>query len=235
MVSLPVISRSLSPAAHCILASWSPKKIHRSHCSQAGQEVFYLSRELRVCSVMSDSLRPPGTVACQAPLSMGFSRQEYWSGFGLPFPPPGDVLNPDPCLLHCRQILYHGATTWRRGVAKSTPVRRLPTASRPCWAASTVWLIFSPLSLPKGDRGNSGAGHMLRDAMLKQSKGAQGGSSCKSWQIQQGHEDSSLGEDVSQAQGLYLLGPVGSKDRMQGAAFLSRMVYPSCIDLLHHS
>ena len=28
------------------------------------------------------------TVACQAPLSMGFSQQEYWSG--LPFPPPGD-------------------------------------------------------------------------------------------------------------------------------------------------
>ena len=37
----------------------------------------------------------PWTVACQAPqapLSMGFSRQEYWSG--LPFPPPGDL--PDP-------------------------------------------------------------------------------------------------------------------------------------------
>ena len=32
------------------------------------------------------------TVACQAPLSMGFSRQEYWSGF--PFPPPEDL--PDP-------------------------------------------------------------------------------------------------------------------------------------------
>ena len=29
------------------------------------------------------------TVACQAPLSMEFSRQEYWSG--LPFPTPGDV------------------------------------------------------------------------------------------------------------------------------------------------
>ena len=28
----------------------------------------------------------PQAVACQAPLSMGFSRQEYWSG--LPFPPP---------------------------------------------------------------------------------------------------------------------------------------------------
>ena len=32
------------------------------------------------------------TVACQAPLSMGFSRQEYWSV--LPFPSPGDL--PDP-------------------------------------------------------------------------------------------------------------------------------------------
>ena len=31
----------------------------------------------------------PGTAACQAPLSMGFSRQEYWSG--LSCPPPGDL------------------------------------------------------------------------------------------------------------------------------------------------
>ena len=34
----------------------------------------------------------PWTVACQAPLSMGFSRQEYWSG--LPCLPPGDLPNP---------------------------------------------------------------------------------------------------------------------------------------------
>ena len=34
----------------------------------------------------------PWTVVYQAPLSMGFSRQEYWSG--LPFPSPGDL--PDP-------------------------------------------------------------------------------------------------------------------------------------------
>ena len=34
----------------------------------------------------------PWTVAHQAPLSLGFSRQEYWSG--LPFPPAGDL--PDP-------------------------------------------------------------------------------------------------------------------------------------------
>ena len=34
----------------------------------------------------------PWTVAHQVPPSMGFSRQEYWSG--LPFPPPGDLPNP---------------------------------------------------------------------------------------------------------------------------------------------
>ena len=41
-------------------------------------------------SVVSDSATP-WTAARQAPLSMGFSRQEYWSG--LPFPSPGDLLN----------------------------------------------------------------------------------------------------------------------------------------------
>ena len=34
----------------------------------------------------------PWTIACQAPLPMGFSKQEYWSG--LPFPSPGDFLIP---------------------------------------------------------------------------------------------------------------------------------------------
>ena len=42
--------------------------------------------------VMSDSLSPMGNTARQAPLSMRFPRQEYWSG--LPFPFPGDL--PDP-------------------------------------------------------------------------------------------------------------------------------------------
>ena len=42
----------------------------------------------------------PRTIAHQAPLSMGFPRQEYWSG--LPFPSPGDLPNPgsNPHLLH---------------------------------------------------------------------------------------------------------------------------------------
>ena len=35
---------------------------------------------------------PPWTVSQQAPLSMGYPRQEYWTG--LPFPPPGDLSDP---------------------------------------------------------------------------------------------------------------------------------------------
>ena len=53
----------------------------------------------------------PWTVAHQAPLSMGFSRPEYWSA--LLFPPPGDLSNPgtEPASLTStftgRQALYH--------------------------------------------------------------------------------------------------------------------------------
>ena len=43
-------------------------------------------------SVVSDSFATPWIIAHQVPLSMGFSRQECWSG--LSFPPPGDL--PDP-------------------------------------------------------------------------------------------------------------------------------------------
>ena len=39
------------------------------------------------------TLATPWTVACQAPLSMGFSRQEYWSG--LPLPSIGDLTDPE--------------------------------------------------------------------------------------------------------------------------------------------
>ena len=43
-------------------------------------------------SVVSNSVTL-WTAAHQAPLSMGFSRQEYWGG--LPFPSPGDLPNPE--------------------------------------------------------------------------------------------------------------------------------------------
>ena len=56
-------------------------------------------------SVVSDSVTPC-IIAHQAPLSMEFSRQEYWTG--LPFPSLGIFLTQrsNLALLHCRQILY---------------------------------------------------------------------------------------------------------------------------------
>ena len=45
------------------------------------------------CRLSYDQLfATPWTVDCQAPLSMEFFRQEYWSG--LPFPPPGELSYP---------------------------------------------------------------------------------------------------------------------------------------------
>ena len=55
---------------------------------------------VRVKLLQSCLFVTPWTAARQAPLSMGFSRQEYWSG--LLCPPQGDLPDPgtDPCLLH---------------------------------------------------------------------------------------------------------------------------------------
>ena len=57
--------------------------------------------------VISDTFATPWTVACQASLSMGFPRQEYWSG--LPFPSPGDLPDPGVKLVSpaLQAILYH--------------------------------------------------------------------------------------------------------------------------------
>ena len=57
----------------------------------------------------------PWTVTCQAPLSMGFSRQDYWSG--LPCPPPGDLPNPEmeskfPMSLALAGGFFTTSTTW---------------------------------------------------------------------------------------------------------------------------
>ena len=54
-------------------------------------------------------------IACQAPLSMGFSRQEYWSG--LSHPPPGDLPNPGIKLMCLKSPALAGgffntSTTW---------------------------------------------------------------------------------------------------------------------------
>ena len=71
---------------------------------------FPLSSEFLIlgsCSVMFNSLRSHVLVAHQAPLAMGFPREEYWCG--LPFPSPGDFPNPglNGISYIGRWILYH--------------------------------------------------------------------------------------------------------------------------------
>ena len=51
-----------------------------------------LCLSLSLVSQSCPTLATPWTVACQAPLSVGFSRQGYWNG--LLFPSPGDLPNP---------------------------------------------------------------------------------------------------------------------------------------------
>ena len=64
---------------------------------------------------MSNSFVTPGIVAHHAPLSMGFSRQEYWSG--LPCPPPGDLPEPgkEPASFMCLALagrIFTTSPTW---------------------------------------------------------------------------------------------------------------------------
>ena len=66
------------------------------------------------CSVVSDSAIS-WTVVCQAPLSMEFSRQEYWSG--MPFPTPGDLPDSgiEPVSLMCPALagrFFTTSVTW---------------------------------------------------------------------------------------------------------------------------
>ena len=67
------------------------KKIHRGQKQRRAMETRKWNSKCYLFSHVQLFVNP-WTVACQAPLSMGFSRQEYWSG--LLRPPPGNL--PDP-------------------------------------------------------------------------------------------------------------------------------------------
>ena len=71
--------------------------------------LFHFARKCAVLCLVAHSwltLCDPMTAARQTPLSLGFSRKEYWSV--LPCPSPGYLPKPgiEPSLPHCRQILY---------------------------------------------------------------------------------------------------------------------------------
>ena len=74
--------------------------IHHTQCAGPGRVHMQLLDQYYPPACMlshfshAQLFATPRTVACKAPLSMGFSRQEYWSG--LPCPPIGDL--PDPAM-----------------------------------------------------------------------------------------------------------------------------------------
>ena len=61
--------------------------------AQVGESLGELEKKVKVKPLSRVRLfETPWTVACQAPPSKGFARQEYWSA--MPFPSPGDLPNP---------------------------------------------------------------------------------------------------------------------------------------------
>ena len=130
-------SGSVWPWGHCCRWGWTgARHRHRSWCSSGDWrkrgcwaentpanadsntrqgrfelQNLLLQHPLLRLSVLSRVwlLETPWTVARQAPLSKGFSRQEHWSG--LSFSRPRDQTPCLLCLLHWRQVLYH-QTTW---------------------------------------------------------------------------------------------------------------------------
>ena len=99
------------------------------------QEVYKNMLSFSVCVLSCFSCVQPfvthWTVVFQAPLSMGFSRREYWSG--LPFPPPRDLpyWGMEPCLL----CLQH----WQSGSLPLAPSGK-PMASMMQW--TWTWANF---------------------------------------------------------------------------------------------
>ena len=82
--------------------------------------------------IVSNPFATPWTVARQAPLFMGFPRQEYWSG--LPFPPPGDL--PDPGIIPLSPAL-HADSLPSKPPGKPNPI-----------VSITIYLLMSLRFLP---------------------------------------------------------------------------------------
>ena len=93
-------SQALCSIWGALVHLWRPEIIADGcgiSCSPIGQEIssFHTINmwACQVASVVFTSFVTPWTVAHQAPLSIGISRQEYWRGW--PCPPPGDLLDPE--------------------------------------------------------------------------------------------------------------------------------------------
>ena len=69
-----------------------------------GSLLFPQGNESVSGSAVINFLQPQWIVACQAPLAMGFSREEYWNG--LPFPPSGALPHQDGTQVFCIAVRF---------------------------------------------------------------------------------------------------------------------------------
>ena len=88
-----------------------------------------------VCMLSLVQCVTPWSVARQAPLSMGFPRQEYWSG--LACPPPGDL--PDPGIEPTSPGLIGGFFTIEPPGKPAHTGQGTPVASQPLVARGEAW------------------------------------------------------------------------------------------------
>ena len=108
----------------------------------------------------------PWAVARQAPLSLGFSRQEYWSG--LPCPPPGDLPNPG---IKSRSLTLQADSLWSElpGKPQNTGVGSLSLFQgdlpdpgiKPGSPALQVDSLSAELSGKLNDLNDHGLNHLL--------------------------------------------------------------------------
>ena len=124
-----------NPKAHCWIPVWDPLAMGLSEDLTSRvlcQHIFW-----RACQV-AWSLQP--YVAPQAPLSMGFSRQEYWSG--LPGPLPGDLPDPgiEPVSLRSPALtgrFFAASVKPLAGPASEDPGRGRGTCSHDIWSRNS--------------------------------------------------------------------------------------------------
>ena len=90
----PFLNPNKAGCSHLLLPEGKHKKLFNPGCFPISWNKLstYNYGGGGLVTKLCQILATPWTVACRVPLSVGFSRQEYWSG--LPFPSPGDL--PDP-------------------------------------------------------------------------------------------------------------------------------------------
>ena len=165
---------------------------------QAGLQVVYVSSHFS-CVQLFVTL---WTVARQAPLSMGFSRQEYWGG--LPFPPPGRIFPTQRSNPHLLCLLH-----WQKG---SLPLAPPGQPLEPAQAYLKCGCLHGPVLLGPGSvnqgtpkpmkgsasaRGPSDCSSRKRvTSILAHFKGSKTTSHSSEWLLPTKEKIASAGEDV---------------------------------------